>query len=65
MFLKTVIPFTVEIEKMGLHRMPVLAYAASLPVAQAYRSLCEEIQERLSTKGYRILEEPPPVEKHE
>jgi chromosome partitioning protein len=46
MFLSTVIPFTVEIEKMGLRRMPVLAYAANLPVAQAYRTLCKEIQER-------------------
>jgi len=26
----------------------VLAYAAKLPVAQAYRALCEEIQERWS-----------------
>jgi chromosome partitioning protein len=46
MFLSTVIPFTVEVEKMGLRRMPVLAYGASLPIAQAYRALCKEIQER-------------------
>ncbi len=46
MFLSTVIPFTVEIEKMGLRRMPVLAYGAKLPVAQAYSALCREIQER-------------------
>jgi chromosome partitioning protein len=46
MFLSTVIPFTVEIEKMGLRRMPVLAYSAKLPVAQAYSALCKEIQER-------------------
>jgi chromosome partitioning protein len=45
-FLATVIPFTVEIEKMGLRRMPVLAYGAKLPVAQAYSALCHEIQER-------------------
>jgi chromosome partitioning protein len=45
-FLRTVIPFTVEIEKMGLRRMPVLAYGPSLPVAQAYGALCQEIQER-------------------
>ena len=47
-FLKTVIPFTVEIEKMGLRRMPVLAYGRKLRVAQAYRALCQEIQERLN-----------------
>lgn len=46
MFLSTVIPFTVEMEKMALHRMPVLAYGAKLPVAQAYGALCKEIQER-------------------
>jgi len=45
-FLRTVIPFTVEIEKMGLRRMPVLAYGHRLPVAQAYSALCQEIQER-------------------
>jgi chromosome partitioning protein len=49
MFLKTVIPFTVEMEKMALRRMPVLAYGSRLPVAQAYRSLCQEIQDRLNT----------------
>ena len=45
-FLKTVIPFTVEIEKMAQLRKPVLAYGSKLPVAQAYRALCDEIQER-------------------
>jgi chromosome partitioning protein len=45
-FLRTVIPFTVEIEKMGLRRMPVLAYGPKLPVAQAYSALCKEIEER-------------------
>jgi chromosome partitioning protein len=49
MFLKTVIPFTVEVEKMGLHRMPLLAYGAKLPIAQAYSALCREIQERWNT----------------
>ena len=43
MFLRTVIPFTVEIEKMGLRRMPVLAYGPKLPVAQAYSALGKEI----------------------
>jgi chromosome partitioning protein len=63
MFLKTVIPFTVEIEKMGLHRMPVLAYAGTLPVAQAYLALCEEIQERWNTRAG--LEKSPPMQKNE
>ena len=42
-FLKTVIPFTVEIEKMGLYRRPVLTYARPQSAAHAYRELCAEI----------------------
>jgi chromosome partitioning protein len=49
MFLETVIPFTVEIEKMGVRRMPVLAYRPRLAVSRAYRTLCEEIEERWNT----------------
>jgi chromosome partitioning protein len=48
MFLKTIIPFTVEVEKMGLHRKPLLAYAKSLPVSAAYRALSEEIEARMN-----------------
>ncbi len=42
-FLETVIPFAAEIEKMGLHRRPVLTYATPRSPAQAYRELCAEI----------------------
>lgn len=42
-FLKTVIPFSAEVEKMGLHRMPLLAYAHASEAAKAYRALCDEI----------------------
>ncbi len=42
-FLETVIPFAAEIEKMGLHRRPVLTYAPPQSAAQAYRELCTEI----------------------
>ncbi len=42
-FLKTVIPFSVDVEKMGLRRMPLLAYSANSEAAQAYRSICNEI----------------------
>jgi chromosome partitioning protein len=48
-FLKTIIPFTVEMEKMGIRRTPVLAYGPALGIAQAYRRLCQEIQERWNT----------------
>ncbi len=47
-FFKTVIPFTAEIEKMGLHRQPVLAYAAPESRAQAYRTLCDEVVARFA-----------------
>jgi chromosome partitioning protein len=42
-FLSTVIPFSADIEKMGLHRRPVLAYAPLRSAAQAYHELCAEI----------------------
>ena len=42
-FLKTVIPFSVDVEKMGLHRMPLLAYSHTCEAAKAYRALCDEI----------------------
>jgi len=39
-----VIPFSVSVEKMGLHRKPVLAYETECPSTPAYRSLCAEIE---------------------
>ncbi len=42
-FLKTVIPLSTDIERMGVHREPVLCYASSRPGALAYRTLCEEL----------------------
>ena len=47
-FLKTIIPFTVEVEKMGLHRKPILAFATNIAIAAAYRALFEEIEARMS-----------------
>jgi len=47
-FFKTVIPFTVEVEKMGLHRKPILAYANHLGVAAAYWALCNEIEAQMN-----------------
>jgi len=44
--LKTIIPLSVDIERMGLHREPVLAYAPPRSAANAYRELCREILER-------------------
>ena len=42
-FLKTIIPFSVDVEKMGMHRMPLLAYSHACEAAKAYRALCDEI----------------------
>ncbi len=42
-FLKSVIPYSAEVEKMGVRRMPVLASAPSKPSTKAYRALCAEI----------------------
>jgi len=42
-FLKAAIPFSADVEKMGLRRMPLLAYSRACDAAQAYRALCNEI----------------------
>lgn len=42
-FLKSIISFSSEIERMGVHREPVLAYTAKNCNAQAYRTLFNEI----------------------
>ena len=42
-FLKTAIPFSADVEKMGLHRKPLLAYSHTCEAALAYRALCNEI----------------------
>ena len=42
-FLNTLIPFSADVEKMGVHRMPLLAYTPACEAARAYRALCNEI----------------------
>ena len=42
-FLKTAIPFSADVEKMGVHRKPLLAYSRTCEAALAYRALCSEI----------------------
>lgn len=42
-FLKTEIPFSVDVENMGLRRKPLLAEGHRQSSAEAYRSLCAEI----------------------
>lgn len=46
-FLETNIPFSTDVEKMGVHRAPVMTYARSRPAAKAYSLLWQEIKARL------------------
>jgi len=48
-FLKTAIPFSVDVEKMGVQRMPLLAYSHACAAALAYRTLCDEILAQSNT----------------
>ncbi len=42
--LQTHIPYASEVERMGVHRMPLTAYAPSNVAAKAYRALWEEVK---------------------
>jgi cellulose biosynthesis protein BcsQ len=42
--LETFIPYASEVERMGVHRMPLTAYAPSNVAAKAYRDLWEEVK---------------------
>lgn len=53
-FLKTVIPYSADIEKMGLRRMPVLAYAPARASTKAYLALCGEILNKWNHDQKRI-----------
>jgi len=46
-FLQTSIPFTVEVEKMGLFRQPLEVHAPNERAAKAYHDLSEEILSKL------------------
>ena len=45
-FLSSPIPFSSDIEKMGIHRAPVLSYAKSKSAAKAYKALWKEISNK-------------------
>jgi cellulose biosynthesis protein BcsQ len=45
--LKAQIPYASDVEKMGLHRMPVEAFAPHSVAASAYQALWMDVQERL------------------
>ncbi len=45
--LETQIPYASDVEKMGIHRMPVQAFAPNSLAAKAYQSLWADVQKRL------------------
>ncbi|MET0056595.1 MAG: ParA family protein, partial [Candidatus Thiodiazotropha sp. 6PLUC10] len=45
--LKAQIPYASDVEKMGLHRMPVQAFAPKCMAASSYQALWMEVQRRL------------------
>lgn len=47
-FLSTPIPFSSDIERMGVQRAPVIATSPNCSASKAYLALAEEIAERLS-----------------
>ena len=48
--LETVIPSASDVERMGVHRLPVGAFARSSRAATAYASLWSEVSDRLSLR---------------
>jgi chromosome partitioning protein len=48
-FLRSSIRYLADIEKMGLHRAPVTAFAPRSGAAQAYQRVWEECQERFDS----------------
>ena len=46
-FLRTAIPFSADVERMGARREPLLAYSSACEAARAYRALCNEILAQL------------------
>ena len=46
--LQAVLPFSTDVERMGVNRAPVLEFASDRPSAKAYRKIFAEIQTRLT-----------------
>lgn len=43
-FLNSYIPFSTDVEKMGIHRAPLLTFAAKEEIADAYRTIWNDIE---------------------
>lgn len=46
-FLSAVLPFSTDVERMGVHRAPVAAFAPTRPAARAYQEIFEELQGKI------------------
>ena len=46
-FLKTVIPYAADVEKMGIYRKPIFRFRGTSPASQAYRDLWKELTKKL------------------
>jgi len=46
-FLDAAIPFSTDIEKMGVHKLPVMVFARSRPAAKAYQALWRDLEKRI------------------
>jgi chromosome partitioning protein len=49
--LKSYIPFSTDIEKMGVHRAPLLTFAAKEEAAEAYRKIWDAIEKKARIRG--------------
>lgn len=49
--LKSYIPFSTDIEKMGVHRAPLLTYAGKEEAAEAYRKIWSAIEKKAGIRG--------------
>ncbi|KJR99104.1 MAG: cobyrinic acid a,c-diamide synthase [Desulfobulbaceae bacterium BRH_c16a] len=45
--LKSYIPFSTDVEKMGIHRAPLSTFAAKEEAAEAYRTMWEDIEKKI------------------
>lgn len=47
LLLDTIVPYSTDVERMGVHRAPVATFAPNRPAGRAFRSLWAEVDEKL------------------
>jgi chromosome partitioning protein len=53
-FLKSYIPFSTNVEKMGIHRTPLFVFAAKEEIADAYRTIWNDIEKIAKINTFSI-----------